>query len=37
MQDTFGESGSPEELIEKYGMGAKDIKAAIKRALKRKK
>jgi len=37
MQDTFGESGAPAELIEKYGMGVKDIKAAAKRALRRKK
>jgi transketolase len=37
MQDTFGESGAPDELIEKYGMGVKDIKAAVKRAARRKK
>jgi len=36
LQDTFGESGQPKELIEKYGMGAKDIKAAVKKALRRK-
>ncbi len=36
LQDTFGESGSPSELIEKYGMGVKNIKAAVKKALKRK-
>ncbi len=36
MQNTFGESGEPKELIEKYGMGAKDIKAAVKKVLKRK-
>ena len=36
LNDTFGESGPPEELIEKYGMGVKDIKAAVKRALRRK-
>ncbi len=36
LHDTFGESGPPEELIEKYGMGVKDIKAAVKRALRRK-
>lgn len=36
MQDTFGESGKPEELIEKYGMGVKDIKAAVKKVLQRK-
>jgi transketolase len=37
MQDTFGESGAPEALIEKYGMAAKDIVAAAKRAIRRKK
>lgn len=37
MQNTFGESGPPNELIEKYGMGAKDIVAAVKRVMKRKK
>lgn len=37
MQNTFGESGSPVGLIEKYGMGVKDIKAAVKRVLRRRK
>jgi len=36
MQNVFGESGSPKDLIEKYGMGVKDIKAAVKRVIKRK-
>jgi len=36
MQDTFGESGKPSELIEKYGMGVKDIKEAVRKVLKRK-
>ncbi len=36
LQNTFGESGPPYELIEKYGMGVKDIKAAVKKVLKRK-
>lgn len=36
MRDAFGESGQPEELLEKYGMGAKDIKTAVKRVMKRK-
>ncbi len=36
MQNSFGESGKPEELIEKYGMGAKSIKEAIKKVIKRK-
>ncbi len=35
MQDTFGESGKPSELIKKYGMDVKDIKAAAKRAIRR--
>lgn len=37
MPDSFGESGQPEELLEKYGMGVKDIKEAVKRVIKRKK
>ncbi len=37
MQNMFGESGAPKELIEKYGMGVKDIKDAVKRVMKRKK
>ncbi len=36
MKDCFGESGQPEELIEKYGMGVDDIKKAVKRVIKRK-
>jgi len=36
LKDTFGESGSPAELIEKYGMSMKDIIDAVKRVLKRK-
>lgn len=36
LQDTFGESGPPAELISKYGMGVEDIKKAVKRVLKRK-
>jgi transketolase len=36
LQDTFGESGSPNELIEKYGMGVKDIKRAVKKVIRRK-
>jgi transketolase len=35
MQDTFGESGTPKELIEKYGMGVDSIKAAVIKVLKR--
>lgn len=36
MQDEFGESGSAEELIEKYGMGSSDIKKAAKKVKDRK-
>ena len=36
MQDCFGESGKPEELIEKYGLGAENIVKTAKRAIKRK-
>lgn len=36
MQDTFGESGKPAELLNKYGMGAEDILTAVRRVLKRK-
>ncbi len=37
LKDVFGESGDPEKLIEKYGMGVKDIKKAVKKVIKRKK
>lgn len=37
MQNTFGESGNPWDLVEKYGMGVRDIKHAAKKAFKRKK
>lgn len=36
MQNVFGESGSPAQLLEKYGMGVKDIRAAVKKVIKRK-
>ena len=36
MQNVFGESGPPKDLIEKYGMGAKDIAAAAQKVIKRK-
>lgn len=35
MQDTFGESGKASELIEKYGMGVRDIVHAVKKVIKR--
>ena len=36
MPDSFGESGQPEELIEKYGMGKDAIIRAVKKVIKRK-
>lgn len=36
MKDVFGESGQPKELLEKYGMSAKDIQNAVKKIIKRK-
>lgn len=37
LADTFAESGKPQELIEKYGLGAGAIKKAVKTVIKRKK
>ena len=37
VNDSFGESGTPEELLEKYGMGISHVIAATKAALARKK
>lgn len=37
VQDRFGQSGNPEELIEYYGMGVSAIKKAIQRVIGRKK
>ena len=36
VHDRFGESGEPDELVENFGMGVKDIKAATLRVIKRK-
>jgi len=36
VQDKFGQSGTPSELIEHYGMGKNSIKEAVKKVLKRK-
>lgn len=36
VKDRFGESGEPNELLEKFGLTAKDIAEAVKRVLKRK-
>ncbi|MDR3519831.1 MAG: transketolase C-terminal domain-containing protein [Candidatus Pacebacteria bacterium] len=36
IQNKFGQSGTPEQLIEHYGMGKDSIKEAVKKVLKRK-
>ncbi|MDO8493268.1 MAG: transketolase family protein [bacterium] len=36
VHDRFGQSGKPEELMEYYGMGVKDIVAAVKKVMSRK-
>jgi transketolase len=36
VKDKFGQSGTPDELIEHYGMGKENIKGAVKKVLKRK-
>jgi transketolase len=36
VQDRFGQSGEPKELIEHYGMGVSHISAAVKKAVSRK-
>lgn len=36
IKDTFGESGPPVELLEKYGLTANEVAAAVKRAVGRK-
>ncbi len=37
VKDLFGQSGTPDELLEYYGMGEKDIKEAVKKVILRKK
>ena len=37
VDDSFGESGTPEELLEKYGLNEQSIVAAAERAIARKK
>ena len=37
VNDTFGESGTPDQLMEKYGLTENDIVAAVERAISRKK
>ena len=36
VQDKFGQSGTPDELIEHYGMGKNSIKEAVRKVLTRK-
>lgn len=36
VQDTFGESGKPQELLEKYGLTARNIKEAVHKVMTRK-
>lgn len=36
LQNTFAESGKPGELVEKYNMGVKSIKEAVKKVIRRK-
>jgi transketolase len=36
VQNKFGQSGTPKELVEHYGMGKDSIKEAVKKAIKRK-
>lgn len=36
VNDSFGESGKPSELLDKYGLGVKDVIAAAKRSIARK-
>jgi len=36
VQDSFGESGTPTELLKKYGLGPENIVAAVEKALSRK-
>ncbi len=37
IQEVYAESGQPEELLEKYGLVAKDVAAAVRKAVARKK
>ena len=36
IQDTYAESGTPEELLDKYGLVARDVANAVRRVLARK-
>ncbi|MEK7168266.1 MAG: transketolase C-terminal domain-containing protein [Patescibacteria group bacterium] len=35
IKDTFGESGDPKDLMKKYGLGVKDIMAAVKKVIRK--
>jgi transketolase len=37
VNDSFGESGTPEQLMKKYGLESQDVYAAAKRAIAMKK
>ena len=37
IHDTYAESGQPEELLDKYGLVARDVAAAVRKVLTRKK
>jgi transketolase len=36
LHDTYAESGQPDELLDKYGLIARDVVAAVRRVLARK-
>ena len=36
VNDSFGESGKPDQLLKKYGLGVKNVVRAVKRVIKRK-
>ncbi|PJE62917.1 transketolase, partial [Candidatus Roizmanbacteria bacterium CG10_big_fil_rev_8_21_14_0_10_39_6] len=36
LQNTFAESGSPKDIMEKYGLGKEAIKAAVRKVIGRK-
>ena len=35
VNDSFGESGTPDQLLEKYGLGTKDVLSAVDRIMQR--
>ena len=36
VNDSFGESGKPDQLLDKYGLGIQNVIDAVKKAIKRK-